>query len=290
MNKKDIKDWANKNLTNWLNEKEINNLFDNDKLIECINNCTSPRVSDEKEPITEDDLKLIFKAFSLFEPKDTRVLILGQDPYPSKGKNEGRAHGLAFSFGENAKNKEVNDSLLNIFKVIKAYKMNKNFSEILDDEIKGTKDNEYKDGWDTNLEIWAKNNGILLLNTALTYCDDIVKEDRIEIWKPFIEKMIINLLKQQGKLVVFLWGDDAKILFHKTIFSNKDKNNIIDRTTIINKNLLVLSTSHPSENYNAYKKGFCYEVPNHFAACDKFLDKPIFKDFPENNKEEYYQK
>lgn len=245
---------------------------------ECINLSSSPATENEDET-----MNLIFKAIAICKTQDVKVLILGQDPYPSKGKNKGRADGLAFS--QNGITPAY-DSLLNIFKAIKVYqykeevKLKKYFCDINENEV----------SWGTNLECWAKNNGILLLNTALTYCDEIKKEDRVTIWKPFVEKIIENLLVQNknGKLVVLLWGDDAKLLFHKTIFD--DKNNIKDITGKIKRNLLVLSTSHPSNNYSAFKRGFCYEAPNHFEACDEFLEEPIFKDFPENNKEEYYKK
>ena len=119
-------------------------------IISCINSCTSPKKED------------IFKAFSLFNPSETRVLILGQDPYPDNDKYRvlhygKRAHGLAFSFKNGQEPAE--DSLLNIFKAIDIYKNEEaeNFSDIY--------------AWNTNLEIWARNNKILLLNTALTYCD-----------------------------------------------------------------------------------------------------------------------
>lgn len=248
---------------------------------ECINLSSSPATENEDET-----MKLIFKAIAICKTQDVKVLILGQDPYPDKVDKFGRrAHGLAFSFqNEKGINEPADASLLNIFKAIKAYKTNEKFYDISDTDIKGTKDN---DGWNTNLETWATSKGILLLNTALTYCDEIKKEDRVTIWKPFVEKIIENLLikNENGKLVVFLWGDTAQTAFHNAIYNNR-KDNKRDIIADLRRNLLVLSTSHPSNSGQAVKRGFCYEAPNHFKACDMFLfgedeKNYIWKNFPE---------
>lgn len=240
----------------WITSDDFEEFVNNDNIRECIEKCTSPAKED------------IFNAFKIGKPEDVRVLILGQDPYPK----EGRAHGYAFSFGDNKEPAE--DSLLNIFKALQAYKTNQAF-----DKIESKVEN-----WGTNLATWANNNGILLLNTALTYVKG-GKTEHQNKWKDFIEYVIEKILTTgEKKLVVFLWGDDARVLFHRVIFSEKDKK---DKTANIKRKLLVLSTSHPSENHNAFKKGFCYEAPNHFKACDNFLDNPVWENLwtyinPEN--------
>lgn len=278
------------------NEKNIkemiNNLFDSDyikegwfdketsitaSIIDCIKKCTSPRASKKNNPITEDDLKLIFKAFSLFKPSETRVLILGQDPYPESNK----AQGLAFSC-----KKGKAHSLTKIFKAINKYK-------------KTTKSYNY------DLANWATKNKILLLNTALTfekskkfagnykYKKDLSKnqqqelkkdqlelqEKHIECWNNFMVEVIKSLIKKNKNFVVFLWGNKAKDLFNSC-------NN--------SKCIIKFETCHPQKRF---KKGendqFLMEAPNHFAACDEIFKKkglePIFKDFPENNTEDYYK-
>lgn len=147
----------------WIDNKTKDLLVENDDIIECIANCTSPvKIEDEEDTIIQEKIKTIFNAFTLFKPEDTRILILGQDPYP----NAERAHGLAFSFGDNKI--PADDSLLNIFKAIKAYKENKTFDTVNVEEIKGNIKKKIQP-WNTNLKTWAGNNGILLLNTALTY-------------------------------------------------------------------------------------------------------------------------
>jgi len=274
-------------------------------IIECINNCTSPRASKKNKQIPEDDLKLIFKAFSLFEPSETRVLILGQDPYPEVE----RAHGLAFSF---KKNQEPDDSLLNIFKAIKVYKgdMKRYFCDIAKKEVK----------WSTNLEIWAKKKGILLLNTALTHENkDTIKNHRVK-WEIFIQQVIKNLISSKlnnknSKLAVFLWGKDAQETFLKSLCNDKNLHEFLSifngkhgikkinnkfefrensfrlinekNKITMNENIKIYMTSHPSNK--SVKLGFCCNTPRHFKACDEFLEEHIFKDFPENNTEDYYK-
>ena len=101
-------------------------------------------IKEYKTQIIYPKMENIFSALKLTSYRDTKVLILGQDPY--HGPNQ--AHGLAFSVNPGIK---TPPSLLNMYKEIKA---------------------EY--GYDIPnngyLIPWAKQ-GILLLNTALTVRD-----------------------------------------------------------------------------------------------------------------------
>ena len=205
------------------------------KLEKCIKRVKSP------------NQKYIFNAFNNLTPKTTKVFILGQDPYPQKG----RAHGYAFSFGDNKKPAE--DSLLNIYKAIqKAYNPQNDINT-----------------WNTNLASWAKTYGVLLLNTALTHEKDTKTtiNKHIKAWKPFIEDVINNLLTcNSTKLVVFLWGDKAK-----SIFFNYTKG------TKISRDILVLISNHPSNLSVNHGGNFPILVPNHFKACNDFLGKDAIK-------------
>lgn len=237
----------------WMSESEFKDLVENnDNLKECIDLCTSPAKED------------IFNAFRMFPIEKTRVLILGQDPYAPKD-NKQKATGYAFL----QKPKDnYDDSLKNILVAIKQCP-----------KINSNKNTE-------NYEKWVKNNHILLLNSALTYgdktkTDKLTKKEKEEIqnkhlnaWKNFINLIIKKLLvRENKKLVIFLWGEKAKISFHNAIYNDKDEINIIN--DIKGNNMLVLSTSHPSNNGNAVKKGFCYEIKNHLEVCNLFLDKSV---------------
>ncbi len=238
--------------------------FEENEIIKFINKLNSENVRPKKDDI--------FNAFKISDdrnickPEDVKVLILGQDPYPDKNK----AHGYAFSFGNE---KSAKDSLLNILKAIQAYKTNTTFDKIQNDDV---------ENWNTDLSEWAKDNGVLLLNTALTYESNEKMTTHIEAWKPFIKQVVNSLLTcDDSKLVVFLWGDKAKTAFFE--FIKNDNNNSYMQ---IKRDMLVLISNHPS-NLSVNRGGnFPILAPNHFKACDAFLDIPIWKNFGENNNDQ----
>ncbi len=125
----------------------------------------------------------IFEALKLTSFKDTRVVIVGQDPYHGKGE----AMGLSFSVNKGIK---IPPSLQNIYK------------ELYDD----LKIMPKKDGDLTN---WAKN-GVLLLNAVLTVEKDKAASHRGKGWE-LLTDYIIKLLNTKNEPVVFiLWGNFAK--------------------------------------------------------------------------------
>ena len=129
------------------------------------------------------DMYDIFNALKWTSYKDTKAVILGQDPY----HEENQAHGLAFSV---QKGVAIPPSLLNMYKELQ--------SEL------GTyiPNNGY-------LEKWAKQ-GVLLLNTSLTVRDGAANSHRNKGWEIFTSK-IIELLNARNTPVIFLlWGNNAR--------------------------------------------------------------------------------
>lgn len=125
----------------------------------------------------------IFKAFSLSSYKDTKVVILGQDPY----YNPDQAEGLAFSVKDGQK---LPPSLRNIYKELEN-----------DLDIKAPKSG--------SLIKWAKQ-GVLLLNTVLTVEEKKPNSHKNLGWQIFTDK-VIELLDEKSKPCVFiLWGNNAK--------------------------------------------------------------------------------
>ena len=125
----------------------------------------------------------IFNALKLTSYENTKVVIVGQDPY--HGKEE--AHGLSFSVQKGVR---VPPSLQNIYK------------ELNDDLKIPPKDNG-------DLTEWAKQ-GVLLLNAVLTVEKDKAASHRNLGWEPMTD-YIIKLLNLKNKPVVFiLWGNFAK--------------------------------------------------------------------------------
>ena len=125
----------------------------------------------------------IFSALMLTSYSDTRVVILGQDPY----HGEGQAHGLAFSVKDGV---QIPPSLRNMYK------------EIYDE----TGNVPPESG---NLTRWAKQ-GVLLLNTSLTVREGQANSHRGRGWELFTDA-VIRKLNERDKMVVFLlWGRNAK--------------------------------------------------------------------------------
>jgi len=125
----------------------------------------------------------IYKALELSAFKDTKVVILGQDPY----YNYGQAQGLSFSVNEGVK---LPPSLKNIYKEL------------------GT-DLGIKYPSSSSLIAWAEQ-GVLLLNASLTVEEKKPNSHSKIGWQIFTDK-IISLLNNREKPVVFiLWGNFAR--------------------------------------------------------------------------------
>lgn len=125
----------------------------------------------------------IFDALKHTSYKDTKVLILGQDPY----HGENQAHGLAFSVQPNV---AIPPSLLNMYKELKSD---------LDCFIP---DNGY-------LIPWA-DQGILLLNTALTVRAHEANSHKDKGWEIFTDKIIQLLNERKDPVIFVLWGANAR--------------------------------------------------------------------------------
>lgn len=128
--------------------------------------------------------ELIFSAFEQFDFQDTKVVIIGQDPYHGVGE----ANGLCFSVNDGV---AIPPSLKNIYTEI---------------------NNEYDRIFfptSGNLERWAKQ-GILLLNAGLTVRKNEANSHKHLQWNVFTDA-VINLINEQSENVVFLlWGSFAQ--------------------------------------------------------------------------------
>lgn len=174
---------------------------------------------------SQDDVLNSIKLTSL---DNVKVLIIGQDPYPSSE----HAHGLAFS----SLSAKTPASLKNIFKK-------------LEQDFPDCKHN-------TNLLIDWEKQGVLLLNTALTFegKDTKLLKEHTKLWKPVIEN-IFEILKKRGKtLIVMRWGAHAQKIGE--CFEGID-------------NIYVMDTTHPSP-LSAHR-GFM--ECDHFKKCNEILGK-----------------
>ena len=124
----------------------------------------------------------VFYALRETSYKDTKVVILGQDPYHGVGE----ANGLCFSVNEGIK---MPPSLNNIYKEL-----------YTDLGIKRTT---------TDLSDWAKS-GVLLLNSVLTVEKDKPASHKMIGWEEFTDSIIKKLNEKETPVVFILWGNFAK--------------------------------------------------------------------------------
>ncbi|WAW14011.1 uracil-DNA glycosylase [Peptostreptococcus equinus] len=171
------------------------------------------------------DMFSIFNALKSTSYSNTKVLILGQDPY----HDIGQAHGLAFSVQKGIK---IPPSLLNMYKEIK---------EEFGYEIPN---NGY-------LAKWA-DQGVLLLNTALTVRAHQANSHKGKGWELFTDSVIKYLSQRNDPVIFILWGANAR-----------SKKSIIDTSKHY-----ILEAPHPSP-LSAHRGFFgC----NHFKKTNEILE------------------
>jgi uracil-DNA glycosylase len=125
----------------------------------------------------------VFAALHLTPYADTRVVILGQDPYHGPGQ----AHGLCFSVRPGV---AIPPSLVNIHK------------ELRDDlgiEPPGH----------GNLEAWARQ-GVLLLNSTLTVRGGQAASHQGKGWEVFTDRVLDVVNAKDTRVVFILWGASAR--------------------------------------------------------------------------------
>jgi len=127
--------------------------------------------------------KEIFNAFDCCDFSDTKVVIIGQDPYHGPGQ----ANGLCFSVRDGIR---MPPSLVNIFKEIK---------QDLDKPIPTSGD----------LTRWAKQ-GVLLLNATLTVRAASPGSHQNKGWESFTDAAIRKISEEKENVVYLLWGAYAQ--------------------------------------------------------------------------------
>ena len=172
-----------------------------------------------------------FKALTLTPLNQVKVVILGQDPYHSPGL----AQGLAFSIPSNipTNSRQFPSSLRNISKALAL-------------EGFGTLPNG-------DLHTWAEQ-GVLLLNTALSVQLGEAGSHANLGWKPLIDRLISGLAQQKPHLVWMLWGGHAQ-----------SKLPLIEAAP----DQLILQSSHPS-GLGVYKTDRPFLEPSAKSSCGHF--------------------
>ena len=127
----------------------------------------------------------VLRAFS--QPfEQVRVLIVGQDPYPTPG------HPVGLSFSVDRDVRPIPRSLQNIYRELRA-------------------DLAVEPPQHGDLTAWSRH-GVLLLNRVLTVAPGAPASHRGKGWELVTDQAIRALVTRGGPLVAILWGRDAQTL------------------------------------------------------------------------------
>ncbi|ALV23364.1 hypothetical protein ASO20_01710 [Mycoplasma sp. (ex Biomphalaria glabrata)] len=122
----------------------------------------------------------IFRAFSFFNPLELKVVIIGQDPYPSE-----HADGLAFSSQiSNKTPASLRNINREIFSQFKKERKNNNLIDLAEQ-------------------------GILLINSRLTVEEKIPLSHKNIGWEKFLENLLIYINSFNSNIVFLLWGTES---------------------------------------------------------------------------------
>ncbi len=181
-------------------------------------------IEEYKTKVIYPNMHDIFNALHYTPYKDVKILLLGQDPY----HGENQAHGLSFSVLHGVK---TPPSLRNMYK------------ELSTDLGCYIPNNGY-------LKKWA-DQGVMLLNTALTVQADNANSHQGKGWEIFTDKIISLLNDREDPVVFILWGNNARA---------KTK-------LITNKRHHIIQSAHPSPL--SASRGFFGSKP--FSKSNEFL-------------------
>jgi uracil-DNA glycosylase len=172
-----------------------------------------------------------FKALKLCPVNSVKVVILGQDPYHSPGLAQGLAFSIPAEIAVNSR--EFPSSLRNISKALTL----EGFGSLPNGD----------------LHHWTQQ-GVLLLNTALSVKLGEAGSHTSLGWKSLIDHLITALAKQKPNLVWMLWGGHAQ-----------------SKLPLIENGLdqLILQSSHPS-GLGVYKTDKPFLESGGKASCNHF--------------------
>jgi len=164
-NKEDLLKGIKKSWIPLLNNPEL------DKIIKTLNSKNSSIILPTENRI--------FQAFKYFELKDTKIILLGQDPYIGCEQ----AMGLSFSVPKGC---SLPPSLKNIYKEL---------------GIESVKTGD--------LTLWVKNNQFLLLNTSLSVFEGKSNSHQ-NIWSDYTDKLIKDISDKTDHIIFLLLGNNAQ--------------------------------------------------------------------------------
>lgn len=151
-----------------------------------ITNNISPVIAGQPSLI-EPPMHLMFRALKEVSPDKVKAVIVGQDPYPKRG----RATGLAFSLSP--KDNTRDPSALSVLNIL------------VELRLEGVEVKTLENG---DLTPWLKQ-GVLLLNSAFTVIKDVTGS-HLDLWEPFTDLLAQYVSKNIQSSAWILLGQRAR--------------------------------------------------------------------------------
>ena len=184
----------------------------------------------------------IFRAFELTDPATIKVIIIGQDPYPST-----HADGLAFSTQQGST----------------PFSLQRILREVDRDVVKTSTLREFKLAFPTNsLEAWARQ-GVFLINPILTVRSGDIGSHSNLGWQKFTAKALDHLAVDSAFKVIMSWGGEARKVVEALAINPE-----------VGRNHVVLDTGHPASGAHGKDQ---FSGCNHFSKANRYLSKHNIK-------------
>ena len=152
----------------------------------------------------------VFEAFKYFDLQETKLVLLGQDPYPNSVliDNKKFANAMGLSFSVPKETGRIPASLKNIYKEL-----------VGDSKIDGFELPKHGD-----ISRWAKEENILMLNSALTVIE-FNAGAHLKIWQPLTDLLIKYISDNCENVVFLLLGNPSK---SKAKLIDKSRHHIVE--------------------------------------------------------------
>lgn len=173
--------------------------FLTDEIITVLKDIEAQITSSVYTPTSENALR-----FLTLDPREIKVIILGQDPYPQEGVATGRAFevGTLKSWSEPFRNVSLKNIIRLLYKtyqgsVVKYAELKERFGQ----DFRILPPGKLFKHWEQQ--------GVLLLNTAFT-CEVGKPGSHSALWEPFTSRLLAFLTEAQPSASWFIWGNHAE--------------------------------------------------------------------------------
>ena len=161
----------------------------------------------------------MFRAFDDLPPSAVKVVLIGEDPYPAIG----RATGRSFEDGSRKdwfRQDNRHDSMVRIAQGLASFLTDRNEYSTGDTGIQEMRQDIDNDNLalaspEDVFNLW-QTEGILMLNTALTYTTEAHRNYHQNLWKPIVQRICCRLARQCQSVVFLCLGKKAERFLYET--------------------------------------------------------------------------